>query len=148
MVEIRNQNLLTVDADVICHQVNCQGVMGSGVAKAIADRWPVVKIVYQVTCKKFKPEELLGKILPVYVSRKLRVVNIFGQLTYGRDKTKVYTDYAALKRAFTEIAEVYKGRTIAFPYKFGCGLANGDWNVVYNLIEDYFKNCNVIICKI
>lgn len=27
---------------VICHQVNCCGVMGAGLAKQIRDKWPVV----------------------------------------------------------------------------------------------------------
>ena len=26
-------------------------------------------------------------------------------------------------------------KTIAMPYLIGCGLAGGDWNIVYNIIE-------------
>ena len=35
-------NLLESDCDYICHQVNCQGKMNSGIAKSIRDKWPVV----------------------------------------------------------------------------------------------------------
>ena len=35
-------NLLDSDATVICHQVNCQGKMNSGVAKAIRNKYPRV----------------------------------------------------------------------------------------------------------
>ena len=31
-----------LNLDVICHQVNCQGVMGSGIAKQIRDTYPIV----------------------------------------------------------------------------------------------------------
>ena len=154
MIEIRNQDLLTVNADVICHQVNCQGVMGSGIAKTISDKWPWVKRDYLEQCSLHKPQELLGKWFNTYVRdsqpflKGKTILSIFGQLNYGRDKSKVYTDYTALEIAFGDIAGAYKDEVIAFPYKFGCGLANGDWNIVYKLIDDCFKNCNVIICKL
>ena len=35
-------NLLDSNCDYICHQVNCQGVMNSGVAKQIREKWPEV----------------------------------------------------------------------------------------------------------
>ena len=50
MVTIKKQDLLNSDSKYIVQQVNCQGVMGAGLAKAIADKWPVV---YDVEiCKK------------------------------------------------------------------------------------------------
>ena len=32
----------TMNLDVICHQVNCQGKMASGIAKQIRDTYPQV----------------------------------------------------------------------------------------------------------
>ena len=32
----------TLNIDIICHPVNCQGVMGSGIAKQIRDTYPIV----------------------------------------------------------------------------------------------------------
>ena len=40
MVTFHNGNILDSGADYICHQVNCQGAMNSGVAKAIRTKWP------------------------------------------------------------------------------------------------------------
>ena len=34
-----NGDLLNANTDFICHQVNCQGKMNSGVAKAIRNKW-------------------------------------------------------------------------------------------------------------
>ena len=34
MIKVVNGSLLDATEDILCHQVNCQGVMGSGVALA------------------------------------------------------------------------------------------------------------------
>lgn len=36
----------------------------------------------------------------------------------------------------------------AFPYGFGCGLANGDCETVYGLIRDRFRNHKVTIYQL
>ena len=43
-----------------------------------------------------------------------------------------------------KINHEYKGKRIGLP-KIGCGLANGDWNVVKKIIEDRLKDCDVTI---
>ena len=52
MLQIIKGDLLEADVFAICHQVNCQNVMGAGLAKAIATKWPKVKVV--VTCWRVK----------------------------------------------------------------------------------------------
>ena len=47
MPNIIYDDITKSNADYICHQVNCQGVMGSGVAKAIRDKWPQVYEEYK-----------------------------------------------------------------------------------------------------
>lgn len=43
MVEIvEDQDLLEFKCDIFCHQVNCQGRMGSGIAKQIRNKYPIV----------------------------------------------------------------------------------------------------------
>jgi len=39
-----DKDITTVEIGVMVSQVNCRGVMGAGVAKAIRDRWPIVYI--------------------------------------------------------------------------------------------------------
>ena len=64
-------NILDSDADAILHQVNCQGVMGAGLAKQIRGRYPNVYEKYKNACVNDKREcktlgvshsMLLGKI--------------------------------------------------------------------------------------
>ena len=43
-------DLFESGADMICHQVNCMGVMGSGVAKQVKERYPKVFEEYVNWC--------------------------------------------------------------------------------------------------
>lgn len=148
-VTIVRGDLLEADADIICHQVNCQGVMGSGVAKQIADKWPYVKKEYTEFCRKRKQkEDLLGDTMLVPsngIQRKGEpmILSIFGQFYYGHDG--VYTDYSALTKAFRKMNRLYKGMTLAFPHGFGCGLAGGDWQDVEQMLVKLLPDCNVKI---
>ena len=50
MIHYVKGNLLDSNCDYICHQVNCQGVMGSGIARQIRERWPEVYKDYYDHC--------------------------------------------------------------------------------------------------
>ena len=150
-------------ADIICHQVNCQGVMGSGVAKQVKEKYPSVYKGYKEWCQNASPKELLGKsqyvpLVPMidvvsgnYTQGDLMgIINIFGQLNYGYNGD-CYTDYNALHHAFTTVHTFCKLYTfnpvIAFPYKFGCARGGGDWGIVSKMIEETFQDCVVLICE-
>lgn len=144
MIKTVTGNIVDSKETYICHQVNCQNVMGAGVAKALYEKWPSVKIEYHAFCSNHQsPTDLLGAHQIVSVDADKWVINIFGQLEFGRSRKKVYTDYSALEKAFATISQ-FNG-SFAFPYGFGCGLANGDWNIVYSLIEKYFDDKNVVL---
>lgn len=121
--------------------------MGAGLAKAIYDKWPNVKSEYYKFCMQYEPGDLLGKVWYVEVTSNQIVANVFGQLDYGR-KNFVYTNYSALDYAFEEMSKKYSDKSFAFSYGFGCGLANGDWKIVYNIICRYFKQIDTTIYKI
>ena len=135
-------------ADVICHQVNCQGVMGSGIAKQVRERYPWVYAEYKECCSLSSDYILLGGYQQVYIDEKRAVLNVFGQRYYGYDG-KCYTNYDALKQAFEDISKTYRNKTIAIPYLMGCARGGGDWNIVYKIIEEVFADYNgeVLICE-
>ena len=138
-------------ADVICHQVNCQGVMGSGVAKQVREKYPEVYKYYMSECKKHSVEEILGATQLIQINETTHIANLFGQNHYGYDG-KVYTDYKALGDAIFETAvwaTLNEKKTIAFPYLMGCHRGGGDWNIVYKIIEEVFgdSDCEVLICE-
>jgi O-acetyl-ADP-ribose deacetylase (regulator of RNase III) len=143
MIQVVSSNILEAKESIICQQVNCQGVMGSGLAKSIYTKWPNVKEEYHKYCDTFQQDQLLGMVNIVGVSNSKIIVNIFGQFNYGRCKNTIYTDYRALEKGFViikdELINIYND-TLAIPYKIGCGLANGDWDVVYKIINKVFDS--------
>lgn len=49
MVSYKRGDLLASDCNVICHQVNCKGVMNAGIAKAIRNKYPQVYDVFMTS---------------------------------------------------------------------------------------------------
>lgn len=148
MIKIVKGDLLLAREAAICHQVNCQNMMGAGVAKAIYTKWPEVKSEYHRFCEGKRPRDLLGKAQIVqlhdFPAGNKVVVNIFGQLNCGHDKI-CYTRYDALATAFDKLNQLAACKTLAFPYGFGCGLANGDWMQVERLMLEHLTNVDVTI---
>lgn len=139
-------------ADVILHQVNCQGVMGSGVARQVRKKFPGVYNAYKTLCNMMPNRtQLLGKVQQVRLLTSGKfIANLFAQENYGRDG-KCYTDYNALKRCLQSVRNypMFDNQTVAIPYLMGCDRAGGDWNIVYKMIEDIFSDSDmtVLICE-
>jgi O-acetyl-ADP-ribose deacetylase (regulator of RNase III) len=158
-MQVVTKDILTVEKGIICQQVNCQGAMGSGIAKAIRDKWPIVYESYRdyVRLHKSKGVSVLGNMDAVNVSdydandkclNNKWVANLFGQEFYGNDG-KQYTSYEAFDNALSVLASFCihkKYPDVYFPYLIGCGLGGGDWKIVSKMIEFYFPNA--IICKL
>ena len=84
MVVFEHSDLLNVKDGIICHQVNCADVMGSGVAKQIIQKWPRVKDDYHDYIDMFMgKEDLLCKVHYSLVDTNLMVCNMFSQRNYG-----------------------------------------------------------------
>jgi O-acetyl-ADP-ribose deacetylase (regulator of RNase III) len=123
----------------IAHQVNDQGKMGSGVAKALYTRYPEVKKKYLDLFNNKFHESYLGKIQPVETQGKV-IYNVFSQRGYGYDG-KQYTNYPFLSFCLNSILMDINERgidKIAFPWKYGCGLGGGDWEKVKPMIQEVF----------
>lgn len=142
-------DIFNSDANLTLHQVNCRGVMGSGVAKQVREKYPEVYKQYKDKCNRYRnsPRALLGSYQAVWVysdsgSTKRAICNVFSQDGFGTDG-KRYTDYSAMEHALTLINRDFAGATIAIPYLMGCGLGGGDWSVVSQIIDKTLVDCNV-----
>lgn len=148
MIKIVVGRLLDATEDIIGHQVNCQGVMGSGVAKLLRSKYLNLYPSYEQFCNKHNPYELLG-MCQIVKTRSKYIANLFGQLNYGRQKVR-YTDYDALKKSLVilRITAQRRDLSVALPYNIGCGLANGEWNIVYGIIDEVFNSYEVTLYKL
>jgi formyltetrahydrofolate synthetase len=126
--------------------------MGSGVAKTIRDRWPIVYKEYSdLSC----PEEMLGRVQFVEIGPGKWVANLFSQFDYVRNYRQDVTvaqntNYAAMELGFSYIAKLCKkvGYSVAMPYGIGCARGGGDWSVVMNIIEKCFEDVPVTLYKL
>ena len=64
-------------------------------------------------------------------------------------KENFNTDYEAMKIALTNIKKfaIMNEYSICMPYGIGCGIANGDWNIVYKIIEEVFSDYDVTLYR-
>lgn len=153
MIKIVEGNILNATENIIAHQVNCRGIMGGGLALQIKNKYPEIFNYYFNYIEDFKinnseAKYLLGCCQIVYTSDGNKAfANLFGQYNIGQNK--VQTDYMALRRSLNKLLTYAKENknSIAIPYKLGCGLAGGDWNIVYKIIEDVFEDYDVTIYK-
>ena len=134
MVHYVNGDLIKSDCTYICHQVNCQGKMNSGIAKAIRERYLAV---YEMYVKVASPERL-GEIQPVFVKHEGQircVINMFAQNDYGYDGSR-YTSYDAFWSCLGAIKNtVPKGTKIGFPDHIGSCRGGANWEVIKTMIE-------------
>lgn len=141
MIEVKKGNLVNASEQIIAHQVNCKGVMGSGVARSIRNYFPEAYEEYRKFCEEslYDASDLLGCNQYVAIPKKKKViVNLFAQNEYGKNGR--YTDYEALKLCFLSLAKNVKV-PLAMPYKIGCGRGGGNWdNIVYPMIQEIFKD--------
>ena len=142
MVKYVKGNLLDSDCDYICHQVNCRGRMGSGIAKQIRERFPEVYRVYRERYDDAlrvlrSPDQMLGSTDIVQIpDSNQHVVNMYSQRSYGYDG-KCYTSYKAFRFILQELKkDIPTECTIGFPKGIGCGLGGGNWKTISAMIEE------------
>ena len=144
MLNIIQQDITTVTSGIICQQVNCQGVMGAGLAKKIRVKFPPA---YEEYMKAYRKGMLnLGVVVYAFISGipPLYVANLCGQNFYGREPSRVYTDYVSVRKCLTIVEQsrtIFAKSTnvdlpIYIPYFMGCGLAGGNWSEIYRIIEN------------
>ena len=136
-------NILEANENIICHQVNIQGIMGGGLALQIAKSYPEVEKIYSNFCRYMNNdyERLKGTSYEISIKGKYTIANCFTQ------KPNFDTDYEAIKQVFRGLLIECKNqnKTIAIPFKYGCGIANGDWSIVSKIFEELSSEHDVDI---
>lgn len=166
MISYIKGDITKSDCNYICHQVNCQGKMNSGVAKAIRTKWPIAYDNYIKKCDEREyaiynmcgglevqpnwSETLLGEIqiCALYddynkTDKHQHVVNLFAQEAYGYDG-KRYTSYDAFWQCLNNLKQcIQENVTLAFPYKIGCVRGGANWEIIRTMIREVFKDRQV-----
>lgn len=140
-------DLLSTDVKIRCHQVNCKGVMGSGIAKQVKDKYPEAYEQYKVLCDQFG-SSLLGHTQFVACHDGTVIANLFAQDGYGGPEPQ--TNLSAMDECLSQVATFAfrTGASVGFPKLLGCGLGGGNWDDVGKLIASYFdfkgSGCTIV----
>jgi len=143
MVQIIDGNLLDFPngVDFIAHSCNTQNVMGAGIAKQIKDRYPNA---YSADCHAMmNNDNQLGwySFAVTDATQNKGIYNMYTQDKIGGNRAVNYEAfYVALKKVADHIEWQSKHedeeKALGLPYGISCGLAGGNWGVIFSMIND------------
>ncbi|MHA1681868.1 MAG: hypothetical protein ACTSUE_13095 [Promethearchaeota archaeon] len=133
-------DLLNHGETYLMHQVNCTARKSHGLSKQVFTRYPSADIYDD------RKHGRIGTGVPgtVDVRKNEGVINMLGQYFLGYWKTaKQKNDrFKWFKMCLSSLESYFRFQkklvTIAFPFRIGCGLAGGDWNIYFAAL----KKCN------
>jgi O-acetyl-ADP-ribose deacetylase (regulator of RNase III) len=136
-------DLFSTKCKYIGHGCNAQGVMGSGVAKQVKEKYPKA---YEKYMSIFKQGKLrLGDYhLALTGKDDQYILNMITQENYGVTPGKRYVSYDAIDSIFSRLNDFEE---IAIP-KIGAGLGGGDWKVIEAIINSRTPNTKVYVYEI
>lgn len=138
MITISRGNFLDADVEAIVNTVNCEGVMGKGIALQCKKAFPDNYDAYLKACKKgdVKPGSMF-----VYETKQIfnsRYIINFPTKRHWREFSR-YEDLETGLQALLSEIQNRNIRSIAIP-PLGCGLGGLDWAVVKPMIMKTFNN--------
>lgn len=157
-MKFKNGDICEAEENYILHGCNAQGVMGSGVAKVIRNRFDGCFELYAESIKyrkeKWPTANLLGACFTFYHRESGKTIfNIISQEFYGRDRKK-YARYLAItegiRRAVFSLPS-NRDRSIktdiAMP-RIGCGLGGLLWQFVSIILQELEEELNLYGCNV
>lgn len=129
----------------IAHSCNTHNTMGAGIAKQIKDRYPNA---YESDCHaRYEDMNNLGNWSFAWTDATCQR-GIYNLYTQSRIGGKRAVDYEAFHKSLSFVAEnlhynYANGEDdviLGLPYGISCGLAGGNWNIIYEMINDILAN--------
>jgi O-acetyl-ADP-ribose deacetylase (regulator of RNase III) len=134
----RDGNILDqcIGGNIIVHGCNAQGVMGSGVAKQIREKYPDVFKKYIDDLKSTAYLSKVGIVSWYQAPRGEWIASAITQATYGKSPQR-YVSYDAIDTCFRKVIQfaVNNGLSVHVPDMIGAGLGGGNRAVIAAIIS-------------
>jgi O-acetyl-ADP-ribose deacetylase (regulator of RNase III) len=121
-------DMFSAETDAFAHGVNCQGVMGAGVAREMARRYPDMVMAYRERCTRKRM--VAGEVMTW--EGPPTVFNLATQVHPGANARLAWVQ--ASLASLIDKAEDLDIRSVAMP-RIGCGIGGLDWMDVRPLVE-------------
>lgn len=131
MISYRTGNLLDTPGIPVI-PVNCVGVMGKGLAKQAAEKWPWMEAEYKRRCKARLILEG-GDVSWVYDGKQM--VCLFATKKHWKAPSEI----AWIASGLARLRDVATSETVMNLPKLGCGLGGLDWADVKPLMVKYLS---------
>ena len=137
-IEIIHQDIFqgVCPGDVFVHGCNSHGVMGSGIAPLVKNRWP---LAYRAYRERYEKNGLkVGEVVYAkIINEGILVANAITQHDFGYNGDR-YASYDGIDLCFKDIfsfSQSIKARRVIFPM-IGAGLGGATWEVIAEIIKD------------
>ncbi|MGR5067564.1 macro domain-containing protein [Vibrio alfacsensis] len=144
MIEMKKGNIFTSQCDTIVNTVNCQGVMGAGIALEFKLRYPEMFEKYQALCKgkHIQIGKLWNYTLPSERFGFKHVLNLPTKDSWKMPSKREYLELALQKFVGTYKKSPYT--SVAFPV-LGAGRGGLDEREVIELMHHYLAELDIDI---
>ena len=141
-------SLFSSSSELLCHGVNCKGIMGAGIAAQMKLRYPEMYKIYRQRCfASPRPEPGEIQICADKHSKKF-IGNLFTQKELGACARVEYVE-----QCIDELIKANEGgdcpglylESVAFP-RIGCGIGGLEWEEVKPVLHKltkFFKKVEV-----
>lgn len=148
MLTIKSGDLFSsfIPGMIIAHGCNNRGVMQSGFALQVKNRFPKAYLKY--LGKYLAGGLVLGNVV-WYYNDDLSIANCITQDSYGYNKKHCYVNYEAVQTSLEKVANVAKskGLTVVMPF-IGAGLGGGNPNHLLEIFKGVFSAVDAILWEI
>jgi len=128
-------DLFSTQFPVIVHGTNCHGVMGAGVARVVAEKYPDVYGWYKAVCAN-GDFQLGGCQLLYSAVGKKWIANLATQYDLGSD-ARLSAVEVSLHNLAIKLNKINVG-SVAMPM-IGCGIGGLNWTDVSKLVKRFAK---------
>ncbi len=127
----RTGDLFKYTGEAIGHGVNTMGVMGAGIAKQFAERWPEMYEAYRERCMSHQLQP--GDFFAWEAPDKTLILNLATQQKPGNG-AQTFWVRASLMKAAVVLQSHFDIHELALP-RIGCGIGGLKWEFVSQLIQ-------------
>lgn len=138
MMKYSDTTVFNVGAQTIVNTINCEGIMGAGLALECQLRFPKMFMDYEERCNKKQVQ--VGKPYVYCDYKDLWIMN-FPTKNYWKPPSKIEW----IKQGLEYFVKNYERdgiSSVAFP-KLGCDHGGLDWHDVKVIMEEYLENLNI-----